>query len=280
MARKSAILAVWRGWVFSSSRRTAVASHEPSVVRTAFRALFSLFYPADCRLCAAPLEEVSRIPVCPDCLRRPQPFQAEFYCIGCRTPFLNQFPLDAEGKCALCRLGVRGFDDAYCFGQYEGALRDLIHLYKYAGVQTLAPPLAQYMAAALPRDLRFDGIAPVPLHWRRRWQRGFNQSELLARGLSRRTGLPVMQLLRRVRPTSVQAGLSNSSRRRNVDHAFRCAQPGAAKGKRILLVDDVMTTGSTGAACALALKQAGAARVTLLTAARVDRRLDVWQMSA
>lgn len=144
----------------------------------------------------------------------------------------------------------------------------------------MAEPLAGFLSAALPRDLRFDCVTPTPLHWFRQWRRGFNQSDLLARVLSRRTGIPVERLLRRVRPTSAQAGLSNSKRRENVAKAFRCAPWAKAEGKRILLVDDVMTTGSTASACAAALKRAGAARVTLLTLARVDRRLDVWQMSA
>jgi len=198
---------------------------------------------------------------------------AEFFCVSCRTPFQNAFPLDADGRCALCRYGLRGFDAAYCFGSYEGVLRELIHLYKYGRVKTLARPLGAMLAAALPREERFDAVTPVPLHWRRQWQRGFNQSELLARTMARRCGIPVIHALRRVRPTVAQAGLSNTGRRRNVAAAFRPRR--AVEGKRILLIDDVMTTGSTAAACALALKRAGAAKVALLTVARVDRRLGV-----
>lgn len=192
----------------------------------------------------------------------------------CRTPFQNAFPLDANGECGLCASGRRGFDAAYCFGAYEGVLRDLIHIYKYGKVPTLARPLADYVMDALPRDERFDAIVPVPLHWRRKWQRGFNQAELLAREISRRCGVPVTKALRRVRWTGVQAGLSNHARRENVAAAFRCARRAGITGKRILLIDDVMTTGSTASACAQALKRAGAARVALLAAARVDRRMD------
>jgi ComF family protein len=129
--------------------------------------------------------------------------------------------------------------------------------------------------AALPRDERLDVIVPTPLHWWRRWRRGFNQSELLAREVSRRTGAPMRAALVRARATSTQAGLSNSARRRNVAGAFRAR--GASKawaGQNVLLIDDVMTTGSTAAACATALKRAGAARVALLTIARVDRRFE------
>ena len=198
---------------------------------------------------------------------------AEFFCVSCRTPFQNAFPLDADGRCALCRFGLRGFDAAYCFGSYEGVLRELIHLYKYGRVKTLARPLGALLAAALPHEERFDAVTPVPLHWRRQWQRGFNQSELLARTLARRCGIPLIHALKRVRPTVAQSGLSNTGRRRNVAAAFRPRR--AVEGKRILLIDDVMTTGSTAAACALALKRAGAARVALLTVARVDRRMGV-----
>lgn len=176
----------------------------------------------------------------------------------------------------MCRSGLRGFDAAYCFGAYEGVLRELIHLYKYGRVRTLARPLADLVMTAFPRDERLDAIVPVPLHWRRRWERGFNQSELLARAVARRTGLPVSGALVRVRATAVQARLSNTGRRRNVAGAFRCRRLGAGslEGRRILLIDDVMTTGATAAACATALKRRGAARVVLLAAARPERRLD------
>ncbi len=124
---------------------------------------------------------------------------------------------------------------------------------------------------ALPLEQSFDVIVPMPLHWRKQWQRGFNQSDLLARKVGKRWNVPVKRLVRRIRATVVQAGLTSAKRRANVSGAFR-AKP-AVNGKKVLLVDDVMTTGATASACASALKRAGAARVTLLTLARVDRRL-------
>jgi ComF family protein len=211
------------------------------------------------------------VPVCPACLSAPQPLAAEYFCVSCRTPFQNHFPLDADGRCALCRSGLRGFDWAYCFGAYEGTLRQLIHLYKYDRMRPLARPLGNLLSAALPRDQRFDGVVAVPLHWRRKWERGFNQSDLLARSIARRCGVPLLHPVRRRRATRVQAGLSNNRRRENVAGAF-IARAGAVRGLRILLVDDVMTTGATASACAQALKRAGAQSVALLTLARVDRR--------
>jgi ComF family protein len=264
----------WRRWVFSSSRRAAVANSGPSIVRTTSRALFSLLFPSDCRICGHPLEEISRTPVCSGCLDQPQRLDAEFFCSHCGTPFQNRFPLDEEGRCALCRNGLRGFDRAYSFGAYDGVLRQLIHVYKYGRVRTLALPLGELLARALPREERFDFVAAVPLHWRRRWQRGFNQSELLARAIAHRWNVPCVRALRRVRSTPAQAGLSNSRRRRNVAGAFTCPNPRLVSGRRVLVVDDVLTTGSTAAACAYALKQAGAARITFLTVARADRRMD------
>ncbi len=236
-------------------------------------ALFSLLFPDDCRICGQPLRDISRVPVCQACLSAPKPFVAEHFCSVCGTPFANAFPLDEEGRCAICRLGTRGFDAVYCFGGYEGVLRELVHLLKFGGVRTLARPMGRYLSAVLPREERFDAIVPMPLHWRRRWQRGFNQAELLSLELARCTGIPVRRLVRRTRPTAQQAGLSNARRRSNVTGAFAVRRGTSLKGLRILLVDDVMTTGATAAACSLALKRAGAARVALLALARTDRRM-------
>jgi ComF family protein len=137
----------------------------------------------------------------------------------------------------------------------------------------MAGPLVELLAAALPRHERLDCVVPVPLHWRRRWERGFNQAELLARGIARKWHIPLVRVLRRMRHTPTQTSLSNTARRKNVAAAFACRR--AVVGRRILLVDDVLTTGATAAACAAALRRSGAARVVLLTAARADRRLAV-----
>jgi ComF family protein len=216
------------------------------------------------------LRVFSLVPICADCLKDPAPLSAEFFCLNCRTPFLNSFPLDSEGRCMLCRNGRRGYDEAFCYGAYEGTLRKLIHLFKYSGMRRLARPLGALLADALPRDRQFDLVTPVPLHWRRRWQRGFNQSELLGKAIARARRIPAKNLLRRASATRAQAGLSNAQRRENVVGAFRAR--GRVNGLRILLIDDVMTTGATAGACARALKKAGAKSVAVLALARVDRR--------
>lgn len=229
-------------------------------------------FPDGCRVCGRDLEDISRVPVCPQCLSAPQPLEAEYFCSACRTPFQNRFPLDEQGRCALCRLGLRGFDAVYSFGAYEGVLRELIHLLKYGRVRSLARALGERLAAALPLDQRFDVIVPVPLHWRRRLARGFNQAALLAGAVARRYAVPVSPALKRRRRTGSQAGLSHAQRRANVSGAFAVRRPKRVRGRRVLLVDDVMTTGATASACAAALKQAGAAYVAVLTLARTDRR--------
>ncbi|HLG99913.1 MAG TPA: ComF family protein [Bryobacteraceae bacterium] len=218
--------------------------------------------------------------MCRACLAKPKPLDAEYFCVQCRAPFRSRFPLDEQGRCALCRRGLRGFDAAYSFGFYEEELRELIHLFKYGRIQTLAQPLGGLLAAAFPREQSFDLIVPMPLHWRKRWQRGFNQSALLAREMGRRTNIPVANSLRRVKSTAAQAGLTNAKRRLNVSGAFEARRRAALNGKRVLVIDDVMTTGATAASCARALKRAGAAQVTLLTLARVDRRIDLELLSA
>ncbi len=158
------------------------------------------------------------------------------------------------------------------YGFYEGPLRSLIHLFKYSGMKPLAVTLAGYLEKIIPVDERYDAVVPVPLHWHKQWDRGFNQAELLARLIARRRGLPMWNALRRKRPTAVQASLALAGRRRNVAGAFLVRRKQDLKGKRILLIDDVMTTGATASACAAALKRGGATSVSLLTLARVDRR--------
>ncbi len=243
-----------------------------STFRAIPHGLFSLVFPADCRVCETPLDGFTRVPVCLGCLSAPKPLEADYFCASCNAPFQNTFPLDENGVCGLCRSGLLGFDRASSFGFYDGALRSLIHLLKYSGMKPLAPRLSLLMDKALPIDERYDVIVPVPLHWKRRWKRGFNQAELLASEVSRHRGIPISNALRRTKATVNQAGLTSAGRRRNIAGAFAAREGMGLTGKRVLLIDDVFTTGATASACARALKKAGAGHVSLLTLARAERR--------
>lgn len=213
--------------------------------------------------------------MCESCIESVQPIESDYACAACHTPFISPYPLDEAGLCALCRNGFRSFDSAYSFGFYEGKLQKLIHLLKYEGVYPLSGPLTDFLVRSLPRHQRFDAIVPMPMHWWKRWQRGFNQSQLLAEGLSKRTAIPVLEAVRRSRASRAQAGLSDQERRVNVRGAFEVAKPADIKDRHLLLIDDVLTTGATASACAAALKKSGAASVTALTVARTDRRFQV-----
>jgi len=164
------------------------------------------------------------------------------------------------------------FDAAYSFGSFEDSLQQLIHLFKYGKVESLAEPLSRLLLRALPREENFDQIMAMPMHWRKQWQRGFNQAELLGIPVAKRFGLKLATNLRRKRYTKSQAGLDERERRGNLKGSFSVRCPGQIAGSRILLVDDVYTTGATLRAAAEALKHAGASRVSVLTLARVDRR--------
>ncbi len=172
----------------------------------------------------------------------------------------------------MCRHGFTDFDAAYSYGSYEGKLRDIIHLLKYQRIEPLAKPLANLLIKAVPLDQPFDCIVPIPIHWMRRISRGFNQAELIAKPLADYMSLPIVKALRRKHYRVPQVGLTNAQRRDNVRGVFYAVKPEKVDGLRVLLVDDVFTTGATASACAKALKKAGAKHVSLLTLARVDRR--------
>lgn len=196
------------------------------------------------------------------------------WCDTCGLPF----PYEAgEGAlCAACAAKAPRYDRARSALAYDEASRPLILAFKHGGRRDALSHFAGWMARAA-RGAEADLVAPVPLHYLRLVSRRYNQSALLGRAVAERLDLPFESgLLVRARRTQTQAGKSARGRKRNVAGAFRV--PEAAKpmlaGRRVLLVDDVMTTGATLSVCARTLKRAGAARVEALTLARVVRPTD------
>src|SRR5499433_2756688 len=157
--------------------------------------------------------------------------------------------------------------------RFDDVARALVHALKYGDRLDLAPMMGRWMATAgRVLTAEADALIPVPLHWRRYWARRFNQSVLLAEAIAKTSGVPVvLGALKRVKATPQQVGLSQSARALNVQGAFRVSPSGksAVAGRRLILVDDVITTGATVDACARALLRAGAADVSVLAFARV-----------
>jgi ComF family protein len=157
--------------------------------------------------------------------------------------------------------------------RYDEIARTLVHALKYGDRLELAPLMGGWMARAGHQPVaQADALVPVPLHWRRLWMRRFNQSALLAKAISRASGVPIAEsTLKRVKATVQQVGLSKTERAQNVQGAFRVLPQGKAaiSGQRLILIDDVLTSGATAEACTKALLRAGAASVDVLVFARV-----------
>lgn len=199
-------------------------------------------------------------------------FLASPCCACCGYPFEVAA---ADALCASCIAAHPPYRRARAAWAYDDGCRDLILAFKHADRLDLAKPFARWMAQAGPELLaEADVITPVPLHWRRLLFRRYNQAALLAQALARLSGKPLVpDLLRRRRATQKQGHLSRLGRRRNVQGAFEFGrrERQLVAGKRVLLVDDVITTGATVEGCCRALLSAGAVSVDVLALARVVR---------
>jgi ComF family protein len=189
---------------------------------------------------------------------------------------LHAMPGDFEMLCVLCRRLEPPYAKASAYGSYESGLRELIHLLKYDGVRPAASVLGRMLAEAIiPLQPLFATstvlLVPVPLYTGKRHQRGFNQAELIARAalkLAPAQRFELKLVLERTRETQSQIGLSRHQRRENLRGAFAVTAPEAIRGREILLVDDVFTTGTTVSECARVLRRAGSAKVYVATVAR------------
>ena len=245
------------------------------------RGLFSVLFPSDCRICSTPLDNISRIPVCGECLAAIRPLRAP-QCVICGDRLAAAMLLMGDGRCSNCRDSTPDFDRAVSFGEYKEGLRGLIHLLKYESVTPAAMPLGRMLSEAVAALEGHKGpapvLVPVPLHKNKRRSRGFNQSELIARAAAKR--LPeklevACDALVRHRDTISQVGLSREERIENMQGAFRVANAGSVQGRTLIIVDDVMTTGTTLSECARVLKEAGAEKVWAATVARAFDSADI-----
>jgi ComF family protein len=219
-----------------------------------------------CAACTRPLDDPLRSAVCDRCWNGIRVLYPPF-CSVCGDPVLTWRTAAAEYRCEPCRVRRPHIAAGRALGDYAGPLRAIVHAFKYDGRRSIAFPLSAMLRRHGAAILSGADLAvPVPLHWSRRWRRGFNQARELAAGL----GLPVRDLLRRTRHTRSQTGLSAEERHANVDDAFvlvRRSDP--LTNLCVVLVDDVSTTGATLEACARVLMEGGAREVRTLTAARV-----------
>ena len=285
---------VFREDVFKASLPSAEATWVAAPLRlgrSAWDSLFTLLFPVQCRVCEQPLEVFTTAPVCADCLASPQPYQG-IECFRCGRFLSSGAALRGSARqgtsyCGVCRRNavqrdavprdVFAFEQARSFGAYEGTLQSLIQRLKYDGYRPLAKPLGRFLAEAARRleEQSFDLVIPVPLHPRRQRQRGFNQAALLAAEVSKFLNIPSgAKDCVRVRDTRPQTGLRAAERRKNVAGAFDVPEPERVRGRRVLLIDDVLTTGATAHACAQALRKAGARGVWVGTLARAHPARD------
>ena len=263
----------------------AVASGVFAWTRQAAQSLFTVLFPSDCRICGTPLTNVSRLPVCGSCLEGIHPVQGRL-CAVCGERVLSPYAVEGSDDalvCPVCRRIQPPFAAAVAYGSYDGGLRELIHLLKYGGVRPAASVLGRMLAEAMAR-LEFAStegshaaeivVIPVPLHKAKLRRRGFNQAQLIAQ-VALRSPLMVRSrfrladhVLERQRETHSQIGLTSHQRRENMRGAFAVTRPEEIRGREVLLVDDVYTTGTTVSECARVLRRAGASRVSVATVAR------------
>ena len=246
----------------------ASLSHWLTSVRQLSNGLLDLVYPPACWLCNAALP-AGQVDFCPTCEKQ---LVDDFNqtCPRCALT-VGEFT-HLEGGCSRCRDQSLPFDAAIRMGLYQGQLREAVLRLKHSSGENVAHALGKlWIRHASDRfhALKVDCLIPVPLHWRRRLERGYNQSATLAAAIAGGLTMPChSRRLRRIRHTSHQVGKSLAERKSNVHGAFFAQSCPELRGKTIMLVDDVMTTGSTCVEAARALRRAGVARIIVATLAR------------
>ncbi len=228
-----------------------------------------LLFPSICHICEALLEKPGEKVVCRDCLNGLNGTNSPF-CLCCGRFF------DGAGDphlCADCLESRPPFTRHRSGARYDGVVKDLILLYKYRGFEVLSGVLADFLIRSLGREEDLwsgvEAVIPVPLHSAKEKSRGFNQARLLAKRLGRQKNIPLVAgRLVKVRPTPAQTTLEARERETNLKGAFQVRKTDALRGRVVILVDDVYTTGSTIRECSRALKKAGTKEVRAVTIAQ------------
>jgi ComF family protein len=230
-------------------------------------AIASLLYPPVCAICSTMVAPGEYL--CDECEAKATRIVPPF-CAACSEPF--EGAITSAFTCANCAHRTIHFDAAVAAYRSRGIVRRIIHDFKYGRQIHLRHLVGRWLCAALDdlrlRGRRFDLIIPVPLHPTRKRERGFNQASLLAELLSEQISIPSKPLLERIRCTTTQTALDRAERMENLHKAFRLRKNANVRDLRVLLIDDVLTTGSTLSECARVLKGAGAISVHAATAAR------------
>ena len=230
-------------------------------------AAVSLLYPPVCTICGTSIRAAEYL--CDQCEAKAVRISAPF-CEKCSEPFDGS--IKGAFTCANCAHRTIYFEAAVAAYRGRGIVRQIVHEFKYGRHIHLRHLVARCLHAALDDErlcgCRFDVLVPVPLHPARQRERGFNQASLLVELLSAQTAIPPKPLLERTRYTTTQTALDRSERMENLHNAFRLRKNANVRGLRVLLVDDVLTTGSTLNECARILKRASAFSVHAATAAR------------
>lgn len=236
--------------------------------------LLNFVFPLDCKICEKPIRESKGYSICEDCFKTIELIERP-YCAKCGKPLIptDFFKQNREILCLDCKRKKYSFEFSRSTGIYDKVLKKCIHLFKYYGEKKLAKPLGKLMVDSLVKNDEFkrkiDLIIPVPLHKNDLKKRGFNQSVLLGKVTGDYLSIPVREnVLVKKKLTPFQVNLSKKERKINILGAFSVEKPEEIKGKNILILDDVFTTGATVEECTKELMKARAKNIFVLTLAR------------
>ena len=220
----------------------------------------NLLFPSTCPVCGNDSDSHRHNPVCAACWKGIERYSGPA-CLLCGLPLVSEYAT----YCESCLKSPPSFSKIIYYGIYDGALRKAVHLLKFKGIKRLARPIAELLSELPIPDA--DGVVPVPLHSKKLREREFNQTALISRHLSRQSGIPLLlDILKKDKATLPQTDVTGKERLKNVKNTFTAGK--SVTGLRLILVDDVITTGATVYECAKVLKKAGAESITVVALAR------------